>query len=74
MLSKAYFRIVTSVEGEIPLVSPLEFQQFPLLNQQTHLRDPCIETSKGGQVGVNQKGKKGEELKGALEEALQRGA
>lgn len=39
-----------------------------------HLRDPHTETSKGGQMGINQGGEKGEKLKGATEVALQPGA
>ena len=38
-----------------------------LLNTQTGLRDPHIEPSIGGQVGANQGGEKGEELKGATD-------
>ena len=54
-----------------PWSLPLKFQQFEQLqfnkgfpaNAQTHLRDPVIESSKGGQVGANQAGKKGEKLR-----------
>ena len=42
-------------------------------NTQTHLTDPCIETSKGGQVGANQGGKKGKKQREATEAALQPG-
>ena len=46
----------------------------PLPSTQIHLRDPCIETSKDGQLGVNYGGEKGEELKGTMDSALQPGA
>ena len=45
----------------------------PLPSTQIHLRDPCIETSKGGQVGANQGGKKGKKQREATEAALQPG-
>lgn len=38
-----------------------------LLNAQTHLRDPCIATCKGRQVGPNLGGEKGEKLRRATQ-------
>ena len=43
-----------------------------LFNTQAHLRDPHIEASKGGQVGTNRTGEKGEKLRLAMEPGAQK--
>ena len=63
---------------KFPWSLPLSFNNLnsynstkdPLFSAQTHVRDSLIETSKGGQVEVNQEDEKREELKGAMYRVL----